>query len=400
MGDTRALQPTNAGPARHGFKRFIPLLLVVVAVALVGVVERMKTDVEQPPAAEVPPVNVTVELVQAIPELPDTLDLTAVIEPNRVVNVAAEVSGQIEQFGQRQDGAVLQEGEPVSKGQPIIHLNKDLLQAAYDRALAQYDYDEREYERILGLYESGATSKTELDDAGTRRQVSRASLAEATRQLERTTIAAPINGILNRLPREVGEYVVPGDDVAEIVDIDTVKIAVDVPERDVHCFHVGDHAAVLLQGDEQEPTAGDITYISALADEGTRTTRLEITVPNRDHGLRSGQIARARLTRRVLQDAIMIPLDAVIPLEEGRVVYVVNDDHAERRVVELGFIKGHRVRVLGGLGAGDRLIVAGHRYVGPGQTVNVVDNDAAGASPEREVRIGAGHTGEGSSDTP
>ncbi len=92
---------------------------------------------------------------------------------------------------------------------------------------------------------------------------------------------------------------------------------------------------------------------------------------NRDHALRSGQIVRVRLTRRMLQDVIMIPLAAVIPLEEGRVVYLEREGQAERRAIELGFIKGRNVQVLSGLAAGEQLIVAGHRYVGPGQAVRV-----------------------------
>jgi membrane fusion protein (multidrug efflux system) len=81
---------------------------------------------------------------------------------------------------------------------------------------------------------------------------------------------------------------------------------------------------------------------------------------------------QARLTRQVLQDVIMIPLLAVIPMEEGKSVYVVESSKAERREVKLGVIKGDRIQVTSGLQPGDQLIVAGHRFVAPGQNVNVV----------------------------
>ncbi|MBU0617299.1 MAG: hypothetical protein KKI02_06265, partial [Planctomycetes bacterium] len=142
---------------------------------------------------------------------------------------------------------------------------------------------------------------------------------------------------------------------------------------------------------EETRLTGQVSYISELADELTRTTRVEITVGNPEHRLRSGQIIRARLTRRVLTDVIMIPLGSVIPLEQGRVVYVANDGQAERREVELGLIKGRSVRILSGLKAGDRVIVAGHRYVGPGQPVTVVEQQSsehrqdAGATAQEPV---------------
>ncbi len=362
----------------------IPGVLISVAAILVCLVAVMKPPRNSAPPPEVPPVNVKVWRVQAAPELADTFDLTTVVEPNRVVKVAAEVAGRLERPGQRAhavswrartlpQGTPVDEGQPIAAGEPILYLNTDLLQARYDRTAAQFEYDQREYTRILDLFERGNTSKTELDDARTRRDVSKASLDEATRELERATIVAPISGILNRLPMELGEYASVGDTVAEIVELDTVKVVADVPERDVSYLKVADRAEIIPLVAGAANLAGNITYIAAIADEGTRTTRMEIAVDNRDELLRSGQIVKTRLTRRVLEHVIMIPLASVIPMEEGKMVYVVNGDRAERRDVELGFIKGRDVRILSGLQPGDRLIVAGHRYVGVGQPVRVVE---------------------------
>ncbi|MGD8450332.1 MAG: efflux RND transporter periplasmic adaptor subunit [Phycisphaerae bacterium] len=377
MAVTPGTQSEQTSKARGWGRRVVPALLLVVVAGLVGVVALMPSDPAPVPPVVAVPVNVTVETV-ALEDVKDALTLTAVVEPNRVVRVAAEVAGRIERYGESTSSAggestPLVEGEQVQKGQAIIHLNKDLLQARYDQALAQADYDDREYQRQLDLYERAVGSKTELDDARTRREVSRAALEGTEHELARTTICAPQAGVLNKLPREVGEYVTPGDEVAEIVEVDTVKVVVNVPERDVRCFQVGQEAELVPFVEGQAALVGEITYVSALADEGTRTTRLEITADNRKGLLRSGQIINARLIRQQIPGTIMIPLAAVIPLEVGHVVYVVNDEHAERRDVVLGLLQGRRVQVLSGLAPGDRLIVAGHRYVGPGQPVDIVD---------------------------
>lgn len=378
--------PTRPIPAKRPVwpARIISGILVIGALAAVGGVALLKPPSNEPPPPEIIPVNVEVAPVAATPQLADTFDLSAVIEPEAVVQVAAEVSGRIEQFATRSQSLAwrgqqfpadqpVEEGQPIAAGDPIVHLNQDLYQARYDKALAQYEYDEREFRRIQDLYERGATSRVELDDARTARDISKAALDETQRELERTTIAAPIGGILNKLPVEVGEYAAPGQPVAEIVSIDRVKVAVYVPERDVYYLAVGQPADVVALNPQETHHRGTITYISEIAEPATRSTRLEITIDNRDHALRSGQIVIARLTRRILEDIIMIPLQAVIPLEVGRVVYVVDDNgQAQRREVQLGLIKGQQVRVLSGLAPGDKLIVAGHRYVGPGQAVNVV----------------------------
>jgi membrane fusion protein (multidrug efflux system) len=363
---------------------------LLVSAALLGggaIVVALLAFTPKPPAptavVEIPPVNVTVERVTVVSELPDTFELTAVVEPNRIVNVAAEVAGRIEQYGRRSQpaqwqghvlapGDSLDEGQPVRAGETLVLLNRELLQARYDRAAAQFEFDEREYRRIQDLFERGSTSRTELDDGRTRRDMARAALDETERELARAEIRAPLAGILNRMPMEIGEYAGPGDVVAEIVELDPVKVVVDVPERDVGYLKIGDPADVLPLG-ATAPLGGSVTYICALADEGTRTTRVEITVANSNYELRSGQIVRTRLTRRVLQDVLMVPLASVIPLEHGKEVYVVEDGVALRRPVELGFIKGRRVRIVSGLSPGELLVTTGHRLIGAGQAVRIVE---------------------------
>jgi membrane fusion protein (multidrug efflux system) len=319
---------------------------------------------------EVPPVNVVVQTVVAEPAMADAFDLPAVVEPNRVVRVSAEVAGRIVQIGPS-------EGSRVQAGNLLIRLDDDLVRPQYVTAQAQAKRDQIEYDRMADLVSKDATSKKDLDDATTRLAVSKASLDEIKARLDRTKIVAPTSGILNDLLVEAGEYVQPGTPVAEVVDTDTVKVVIDVPERDVAFFSVGQTAQVLadVKG-EQRSLEGRISFISELADARTRGTRLEIRLPNPEGLLRSGQIVKAHLTRRVLKDAILIPLLAVIPMEDHKAVYVVDANQtAQRRKVMLGMLKGDRIQVIDGLRPGDPLIVSGHRFVSAGQKVHVVTGD-------------------------
>jgi membrane fusion protein (multidrug efflux system) len=382
-----ASQPVRKPAVNNNFvKRVVAgTVLVGLAVAAVFAIAMLPTPEEEIPPVELKPVNVTVWPVQPVAELADTFVLSAVVEPERVVNVAAEVSARIERYAEHGatvalegkpsgGGMPLEEGASVSEGDPLVYLNSDLLQARYDRARAQLEYDERELNRLKRLFEQGNTSQTELDDARTSFEISKANTAEAWQELQRATISAPINGILDRLPMEPGEFATPGAVVAQIVNTAQVKVMVDIPERDIHYLSVGDPVEVLVEAPGLERVQGYIRYLGAVAEPQTRTTPAEILIDNADGQLRSGQIVRVRLTRRVIDQALMIPLASVIPLEVDRVVYVVNDqDEAARRTVELGFIRGQSIRVLNGLTPGDRLIVDGHRFVGPGQPVAVVN---------------------------
>jgi membrane fusion protein (multidrug efflux system) len=346
--------------------------------------------------------------------------------------VAAEVAGRVEAYGTRTAeartaagalpaGSTIAEGQPVTAGDPLVILNRDLLQARHDQAAAQFEHDEQDYQRIAGLFERGTAPPTEMRKARTSRDVSKAILDEATRSLARATIVAPMSGILNEWRMELGEYALPGSAVAEIVDIDQVKVRVDVPERDVGYLRVGQTAEIISLGSETDTVTGKITYINALADQATRTTSIEVTVnnrvtatnpakvpltagpvrdtgrqaargtsanPDKEYHLRSGQIVKVRLTRRVLENVTMVPLASVIPLEHGKEVYVVRNGKAERRPVELGFIRGRSVQAVSGLERGELLIVAGHRLVSPGQPVKVIDSRPAATLAEHAEDTG------------
>ncbi len=342
-------------------------LAAVASVVAVGAMPSKKQDVKP---QEAPPVNVVVQTVTAEPNLADSFDLPAVVEPNRIVKISAEVAGRIMKIGPA-------EGSRIHAGDLLIRLDEDLVRPQFETAQAQLQRDQIEYERMADLVKKDATSKKDLDDATTRLAVSRAGLDEIRARLDRTRIVVSASGVLNDLLVEEGEYVQPGTPVAEIVDTDTAKVVVDVPERDIAFFSVGQTAQVLAEVKGQRRTLnGTIAFISEVAHPLTRSTRMEIRLPNPDGLLRSGQIVQARLLRQVLRDAVLIPLLAVIPMEDHKAVYVVDAHETAQRVkVGLGILKGDRIQVTGGLKAGDRLIVAGHRFVAPGQKVHIVTEE-------------------------
>jgi membrane fusion protein, multidrug efflux system len=356
----------NTAGERQAGRILVKLVVVAVAIVVLFLLAYMPSPKQEVVATPATPVNVMVLPVAPEPKLPDTFDLPAVVEPNQVVTIAAEVAGRVEWIGPR-------EGAAVKAGDLLMRLNTDLLQAEFESIQAQAKNDQTEFERQQGLVKGGASPSKELDQAATQLVISQSRLEEIRARLQRTRIAAPTEGVLNRLLVEQGEYVQTGTAVADVVQIDVVKVAVDVPERDIPFFAQGQSVEVLanIKGHPQS-FEGKITFISSVADERTRSTRMEIRLANRDGVLRSGQIVRARLTRQILENAILIPLLAVIPMENGYAVYVVEDSKAVRREVLIGIIKGDRVQIVQGLRPGDQLIVSGHRFVAPGQVVNVV----------------------------
>lgn len=352
---------------RKKLKKFlISALVISIAVAGVYSISRMPEEEAEKLIPEEIIINVEVEEVIPEKSVADHLDLPGTAKPGRIINVPVELAGKIVSIPAR-------EGELIQKDAVILELDDAILRAEVSRAKAQADFEKKSLDRTSMLLEKGVTNHNSLDEIESRYAVSSAALEMAETNLEKTVVYSPYTGILNDLPVEQGEYVQEGATVAEIVEIDTLKVEIQVPEKEVEFLRKGT-AMRIISGSSDNPICyGTLTYISEVADMGTRTVKAEISVDNSKGVLRSGQIVRARLNRRSLRDAVMVPLAAVIPMEEGKVVYVVSEEGvAERREVELGVMKGTEVHIRSGLTSGDQLIVKGHRMVGPGQKVNIV----------------------------
>jgi len=353
----------------------VKAVIILAAIAILTVIMKMPAKKKDAPPTEAPPVNVTVMTVTAEPQLADTFDLPAVVEPNRIVTVSAEVGGRIERIPP-------EEGSKVRAGDLLVQLNTDLILPEFESAKTQVERDQIEFDRMTNLAKENAATQRDLDNATSGLAISKARLEGIRARLERTSILAPNSGVLNDLLIEEGEYIDTGKPVAQLVDTDTIKVVAEIPERDIAFFAVGEKAEVFADTKGQTRSlVGTISFISELADPQTRSTRMEIILDNKDRLLRSGQIVRVHLTRRIIKDAILIPLLAVIPMEDGMTVYVTNSAEAQRRQVKLDIIKGDRVQVTSGLEPGDQLIVAGHRFVAPGQKVNIVQQ----TDPKRQT---------------
>jgi len=389
----------------------VPLIVVVVGGAVLYGLTRLPGSSRDSDPAEPPVANVS---VMTVPQLrfADTLTLKGTVEPWATIRLSAEIAGKVVAVR-----AV--EGELLKPGQELIFLESDLLEPTHTQAAAQAERDQREVARRMEANNKGVVTPAEVDRATAQAKISRAAEIYVAAQLRRTVISAPDRvhdlelsdgqlGLLNALPVEIGASVAPGDEVAEIVVRSTVKVVVDVPERDVGFFAEGQSVSVEMavprnrrRAAEEEVVGedgrlsfvrrrGTIHYINDTADPKTRTFRLEISIPNPDGRIRTGIIVKAHLVRQILRNVVMVPLETVIPLPEAGTyeVYVENSGKAQQRRVRLGLLREGWVQVLPargdgwGVRAGEQLIVKGQRLVGDGQTVAVQPDPSPPAMPD------------------
>ena len=328
----------------------------------------------------------------------DDLELQAQVEQAR----AAVLTGE----------ATLAMARSSLEGQRA-NLESQRANLAKARALA--DNDGRQAERMRTLFERGLVSATEWENARTTADASRASVQAAEAQLRladaqilttenqirlsqaqietyraslhlaqtnlaNTRLLAPFEGFISQRNLDPGTAVSAqsaGTNTASVgiltlQDISSVKVQIEVPERDIGRVAVGARVRLHVDPYQTEAFGGSVSRIVHALDPRTRTMGVEVDVPNPGNRLKPGMFARVELLVETRRDALTIPMEAVSLADAKPHVMVVRNGAAEPVAVELGASDPRGVEVVRGLAESDLVIVQGKDLVKAGQKVRSV----------------------------
>jgi multidrug efflux system membrane fusion protein len=338
---------------------------------------------EQRPAdtpAAVPRVAVEESLAR---EITREIAVSARTEPNRSVELRAETDGRVVALG-------AERGSVVRSGDRIVGLDMRDRGAKLAEARALIDYAELQFEAARELQRDQFVSETHIAELLSRVVAARAALEEIELEVANTSIAAPFDAVLQERLVELGDYVNTGDKIAELVDTDPLIVVGEVAERNVHQLAVGSTgSARLIDG---EPIEGAVRYLAPVADESTRTFRVELAIPNPDAALRAGMTAQLRLAADRITVHVLSP--ALLSLDEAGTVGVKSVNAHDR-------VEFHPVEIVESTDAGIfvsglpeqlRLITVGHGFVKPGDLVEPSTEPRRGLS-EASDRADAVATG-------
>jgi membrane fusion protein (multidrug efflux system) len=319
--------------------------------------------------------NVSVLTLETKP-IKDMLTLPGVVEASSDIALAAKNDGPVEFLG-------VMEGDRVAKGQLIARIDASVLVQILKSAEAAEKLAEVNFKRLDELFKRKVASQNELDQARSQLDQARAAMEIARQNLDDATLVSPIDGEVDHLPVDVGEFVNRGQTVARIVDVSTVKLVVNVPEKDVSFFREAQPVVVANPDATSGTTPGKISRIGLVADALAKTFPVEIAVDNDAKTFLPGMISKIEMIRRQRDEAIVISAFSAINTERGTLVYVEENGVARARNVRLGIRRGMEFEVESGLQAGERLIVKGHRTLTDGALVRVVE--AVGVEPTAET---------------
>lgn len=300
----------------------------------------------------------------------EDIRLTSVAMANQDVMIEAEESGTIREL-------YVDRGDAVSVGDPIAKIDDRILSAQVAQARAAADLAQQTWERRKRLWEEDRVgSEIAYLETKFAAEQTAAALAALEERLANTVVRAPFTGIFDERHVDVGAAINPGTTIGRIVDQDPIKVVAGVPERYAPDVRVGSQASVTFEPLGDEVFTAPIRYVSATVDPQNRTFGIEIEIPNPGAAIKPQMVANLSVTRRRVEDAIVVPQDALVRVEDGYVAFVVSErgghQVAEARPVRIGPTRRNLVVIEDGLSVGERLIVVGQKSVADGDRVNVV----------------------------
>jgi len=197
-------------------------------------------------------------------------------------------------------------------------------------------------------------------------------LTLAKKQLDDTKIKAPISGMINKRFVDVGTMVNPGTPVANIVDISTLKVLLNVSEKDAFQIKPGQQAEITTDVYPGVIFYGKVDNIASKADEA-HTYLVEVKLPNESrHPLKAGMFATVVFTGQSNQESLAIPRESLVGSIKDAYVYTVQNKIAKLRNVVIGKTSGNFLEVLSGLKENDIIVVNGQNNLSDNSKVVII----------------------------
>ena len=342
-----------------------------------------------------PPPEVSIITVKT-----EKIVLTTELPGRTTAYLVAEVRPQVGGIVQKR---LFEEGTEVKEGDILYQIDPSLYQATYDRAKAELGKAEakiiplkNKYERHKVLIESKAISQQDFDNTVSdfntgvaEIQVCKAAVDTARINLEYTKVVAPISGRIGKSHVTVGALVTAN----HLFPLSTIQqldpIYVDVTQSSANFLRLkrsvleglvksnnvkGAKVKLSYEDGSPYPLDGEMQFSDVSVDQSTGSYTLRIVFPNPDSALLPGMYVRAMVEEGIIEDAILVPHQAVTRNMRGEPAVFIADsaDKVEIRKLSVDRSIGDNWLIKEGLRPGDRVIIEGVQMIRPGVQVKVI----------------------------
>lgn len=281
----------------------------------------------------------------------NNLSLSGSLEANEQVEIRSEISGIVE-------GIYFKEGSNVTKGQLLFKVNDIELRAQLAQAKTKGGLASENERRAKLLLEKEAISQEEYDVSRADYKLAQSQIQLIQAQIAKTSVKAPFSGKIGLRSISPGTYITPALLVAKLVNISKLKITFSIPEKYANQVKPNSNLTFTIAGSTEKYTA-KIYAIEPEVQISTRTLQVRAIAENKDGKLLPGTFANVELPLDIIKDAIVVPTEAIIPVQNGKKVFISNMGKAKEVMVETATRTDASILVLSGLKTGDTLLTTG-----------------------------------------
>jgi len=346
-----------------------PHLYLVAALAMISAGSSL-AGCHSPAAADVEkdklaPRAITISVAAAHQQnLDRTAEVQGALFPRERAVLSSEVEGPVMMVA-------ADFGDTVNAGQVMLKINPreyqlklETAQAALDQTQARLANSTGRYDRAQRLKAEGTISKEQFDQIASTLRIDEAdaesaekAVSLARKKLGDTEIKAPYSGSVQKRMVSLGEYVVPGKQLYELIATDPIKLRCPMPERFVPMAKVGMNVNLTIDAKPGMTYSGTITRIAPALDEGSRTLLIEAEVANPEHVLKPGFFAHVTMNLG-RASALFVPTSAVLRYAGVARVFIVDHGVVRAHEVTTGAVVADQTEITGGLKEGDRVAVS------------------------------------------
>lgn len=335
-------------------------VLAVAALATqTGCGKKAAADPGAAAAMAVPVIAVEAKLQPVV----ESLSLVGSLLANELVDIKSETEGTVQEIK-------FTEGQLVNKGDLLIRLDETKFASALAEAESNFKLSKATFERSQELSRNHLISQQEYDQAAATFELNRATVERRQRDLKDARIYAPFSGVISTRYVSPGQVIARDTRMTVLVDLDPVKVEINVPERFLSQVRVGQELDLSVAAFGAKKFRGKVYFVAPEVDPLTRTAVVKAEVPNPQHELSPGMFANLDLTLKVRDQAIVIPESALVMQQDKMSVWVVGaDDSVQPRPVIVGLRMPGLIEITQGLQSGEKVITEGIQKMRPGGKV-------------------------------
>jgi len=246
-------------------------------------------------------------------------------------------------------------------------------------AKANFEKSQLDYKRYIALFDTKDVSEFEYENIRLKRDIAKSNYMSAKagynaakKQFDDTVVKAPFSGFISKRFVDIGDMVAMNVRIAKLINIDFLKLIVEVSDIDIPKISKGNIAKIYLDAYPGEEFVGKVIAISPEANDNTKTFPVEIMLKNTDDfKIKPGMIAKGKIITGKSEKTYLLPQEVVYEKEGKYYIFIQNENTAKMNYVKIGKTIQNKVEIIEGINKGDNIITNGSAYLEEGKIIEV-----------------------------